>query len=87
MRHRRRHRDDWSLPSGLAEVDLFRFWEADLADDLPADLVALPPAKAQVPTPVPVPGDVWGSGSSPSTAPLWWATALVALVVLIALLV
>ena len=35
MRRRRHHRDPWSMPSGLAEVELFTFWEADLAADRP----------------------------------------------------
>ena len=35
MRFRRHRSDARSWPSGLAEVELFAFWENDLASDAP----------------------------------------------------
>jgi hypothetical protein len=78
MRLRRRHRDDWWLPSGLAEVELFRFWEADLGLD---EAVLSASRSTQEPHEGPV------AGPEPSTAPLWWAAGLVLLVIVVALLV
>ena len=81
MRLRRRHRD-WSLPSGLAEVELFQFWEADLAGP-PA---ARPVDAAPLPTcPPPNGAAALPSMAVPSTVPLWWAAGLVLLVVVLAL--
>jgi hypothetical protein len=62
MRPRRQHRNE-RLPSGLAEVELFTFWEADLAGDVPVEPVPVPPS--EVP--------------STSSGPLWWAMAVLAL--------
>ena len=77
MRLRRRHRDDRWLPSGLAEVELFRFWEADPGLDetvvpaaRPAEDPCRPPAR----------------GSGPFLAPLWCVAWLVVLVIVVALL-
>jgi hypothetical protein len=83
MRLRRRHRDDWSLPSGLAEVELFRFWEEDLVGALPDEVVAVGTPDAAVP-PEPAPAD---ESSEPSADPLWWAAGLVFVVVLMAIIV
>jgi hypothetical protein len=41
MRPRRHHPDAGTAPSGRAEVDLFTFWEHDVAGE-PADLPAVP---------------------------------------------
>ncbi len=91
MRLRRRHRDDWPLPSGLAEVELFRFWEADLADTLPPEVLAVrPPDTARSGTPAagpdgePPPSD---PPPDPPADPLWWAAGLVFVVVLAVLVV
>lgn len=73
MRLRRRHRDGWSLPSGLAEVELFRFWEADLAGTRPPEVAADSPADAAAP--------------EGSADPLWWAAGLVFVAVLLVVLV
>ncbi|WP_138734188.1 hypothetical protein [Modestobacter excelsi] len=83
MRLRRRHRDDWSLPSGLAEVELFRFWEEDLVGDLPPEVVAVGPPDAAGP-PEPAAAE---EPSEPSADPLWWAAGLVFVVVLMAIIV
>ena len=90
MRLRRHHRDDWSLPSGLAEVELFRFWEADLADTLPPDVLAIgpPSAAGHVLTPGPGPSAALPRPlPEPSPAPLWWAAGLVLIVLLLVLIV
>lgn len=81
---RRRHRDGWSLPHGLAEVELFRFWEADLAGTLPPEVVAVgPPDDAG-------PGargrDPVAEPAAESADPLWWAVGLVFLVLLAVLI-
>ena len=78
MRLRRRHRDDWWLPSGLAEVELFRFWEADLG----LDETVLPAAP-----PVEEPRRPPARGTDPSLAPLWCGAWLVVLVIVVAMLV
>jgi hypothetical protein len=83
MRMRRRHRDDWTIPSGLAEVELFRFWEEDLVGDLPPEVVAVGPAGAAGPA-TPAPAD---PPAEPDAGPLWWAAGLVFLVVLMAIIV
>jgi hypothetical protein len=74
------------MPSGLAEVELFTFWEADLAADLPPDL---PPDLAVV-QPVedraPVDRPPRGADDAPSTAPLCWALGSVLAFLLVALL-
>ena len=75
MRLRRRHRDQ-RLPSGLAEVELFAFWEADLAGDGTA-------TPSPVPPPVPPPGP---PDAAPSPAPLGWALGFLAVVLLVVLL-
>ena len=82
MRRRRHHRDPWSMPSGLAEVELFTFWEADLAGDLPPDLPAVPPVEDRAPARYVAPG----RDEAPSTAPLCWALGSVLAFVLVALL-
>ena len=82
MRLRRRHRD-WSLPSGLAEVALFQFWEADLAGPPaagPMDATVLPTCPPPTGAAAPQPREV------PSAVPLWWAAGLVLLVVVLAIL-
>ena len=85
MRLRRRHRDDWSLPSGLAEVELFRFWEEDLVGDLPPEVVAVgPPDAARAGAPGPAAAE---EPSETSADPLWWAVGLVFLAVLLAVVV
>lgn len=83
MRLRRRHRDDWSLPSGLAEVELFRFWEEDLVGALPPEVVAVGPPDTARPA-GPRPAD---EPSEASADPLWWAAGLVFVVVLMAIVV
>jgi hypothetical protein len=83
VRLRRRHRDDWSLPSGLAEVELFRFWEEDLVGDLPPEVLAVGPADAARPA-TSAPAD---PPAEPSADPLWWAAGLVFVVVLLAVVV
>ena len=70
MRLRRRHSDARSWPSGLAEVELFAFWERDLASD-----AAVQP---------PLPEEETGPG--PSAAPLWGAALLVLVVLVVVLL-
>jgi hypothetical protein len=85
VRLRRRHRDDWSLPCGLAEVELFRFWEADLAGTLPPEVVVAGPpdaagAGAREPGAADEPPEV-------SADPLWWAVGLVFVMVLLAVVV
>jgi hypothetical protein len=70
MRLRRRHSDARSWPSGLAEVELFAFWERDLAGDAPEQ------------PPPPEEGTVQG----PSAVPLGVAAGLVVLVLAIVLL-
>ncbi|CCH87745.1 conserved protein of unknown function [Modestobacter italicus] len=85
MRLRRRHRDDWSLPSGLAEVELFRFWEEDLVGDLPPEVVAVgPPPAVRAGAPGPAAAE---EPSESSTDPLWWAVGLVFVAVLLAVVV
>ena len=86
MRLRRRHRDDWSLPSGLAEVELFRFWEEDLVGDLPPEVVAVGPPPA-VRAGAPGPAAAAEEPSESSTDPLWWAVGLVFVAVLLAVVV
>jgi hypothetical protein len=71
MRRRRRH-GEARLPSGLAEVELFAFWEVDVASDLTDE-----------PVPVSPPGP---HRTDPSAAPLWWALGLLTLVLSIVLL-
>jgi hypothetical protein len=83
VRLRRRHRDDWSLPSGLAEVELVRFWEEDLVGDLPPEVLAVGPADAARPA-TSAPAD---PPAEPSADPLWWAAGLVFVVVLLAVVV
>jgi hypothetical protein len=83
MRMRRRHRDDWPIPSGLAEVELFRFWEEDLVGDLPPEVLAVGPADAARPA-TSAPAD---PPAEPSADPLWWAAGLVFVVVLLAVVV
>jgi hypothetical protein len=83
MRLRRRHRDDWPIPSGLAEVELFRFWEEDLVGDLPPEVLAVGPADAARPA-TSAPAD---PPAEPSADPLWWAAGLVFVVVLLAVVV
>jgi hypothetical protein len=85
MRPRRRHRDDWPVPSGLAEVELFRFWEADLAGTLPPEVVALTPR--DVAGPGPAEPAVADDPPEVSADPLWWAAGLVFVAVLLAVLV
>jgi hypothetical protein len=70
MRLRRRQPDGHSWPSGLAEVELFSFWERDLAGDAPVE-----PPRPQEDT-----------ARGPSAAPLWLAAGLVVLVLAIVLL-
>ena len=85
MRLRRRHRDDWSLPSGLAEVELFRFWEEDLVGDLPPEVVAVgPPAAARAGAPGLA---ATQEPSETSADPLWWAVGLVFVAVLLVVVV
>ena len=70
MRFRRHRSDARSWPSGLAEVELFAFWENDLASDAPA-----PPPRPQQET-----------DPDPSAAPLWVAAVLVLVVLVVVLL-
>jgi hypothetical protein len=85
VRLRRRHRDDWSLPCGLAEVELFRFWEEDLVGDLPPEVVAVgPPDDARAGVRGPAPAE---EPSEASADPLWWAAGLVFVVALLAVVV
>jgi hypothetical protein len=70
MRLRRRHPDAHSWPSGLAEVELFAFWERDLAGEAPVE----------------PPGPQEGTVPGPSAAPRWLAAGLVVLVLAIVLL-
>jgi hypothetical protein len=70
MRLRRRQPDGHSWPSGLAEVELFAFWERDLAGDAPVQ--PAPPEEEP--------------GPGPSAAPLWLAAGLAVLVLVIVLL-
>jgi hypothetical protein len=85
MRLRRRHRDDWWLPSGLAEVELFRFWEADLGLDETVIPAARPVEEPR--RPVDEPRRPPARGTDPSLAPLWCGAWLVVLVIVVALLV
>jgi hypothetical protein len=86
MRLRRHHSDARSWPSGLAEVELFTFWENDLASDVPAGSTSV-----RLPAPEPdEDAERWqtdaGRASGPSAAPLWLAAGLVVLVLVIVLL-
>ncbi|WP_138759816.1 hypothetical protein [Modestobacter altitudinis] len=70
------------MPSGRAEVELFRFWEEDLVGALSPDVVAVGPPHAVRPArpgPAKEPSDA-------SADPLWWA-GLVFVVVLMAVVV
>jgi len=71
MRLGRRHHQQ-RFPSGLAEVELFAFWEADLTGDgtEPRGTAPSPPQGMPV----------------PSTAPLWWALGFLAVVLLVVVL-
>jgi hypothetical protein len=71
MRRGRRHPQQ-RFPSGLAEVELFAFWEADLAGDGTEPRGTDPPRPQAVPV--------------PSTAPLWWALGFLAVVLLVVVL-
>jgi hypothetical protein len=70
MRPRRQHRNE-RLPSGLAEVELFTFWEADLAGGETAE-----PVPGWTPPP---------PGTGPSWSSLWWTMTAVALVLVVLL--
>ena len=70
MRLRRHRTDARSWPSGLAEVELFAFWENDLAGDAPVQ----PPSPEE------------DTGPGPSAAPLWVAAVLVLVVLVVVLL-
>jgi len=69
MRLGRRHRQ--RFPSGLAEVELFAFWEADLAGEATEPRETAPPPHQAVPI--------------VSTAPLWWVLGFLAVVLVVVL--
>lgn len=80
MRFRSNKRDQRAWPTGRAEVELFTFWENDLANGSASSQAGgfIAPVAAQP--------NLVASPSRSSLKPVWWALGLAALLVLLAVI-
>jgi len=78
VRFRSNKRDQRAWPTGRAEVELFTFWENDLANGSTSSQAGelIPPMIAQP--------NMVASPSRSSLKPVWWALGLAMLLVLLA---
>lgn len=78
MRFWSSRRDQRPWPTGRAEVELFMFWENDLADG------SSPSQGGELIAPVVAQPNVVANPSRGSLRPLWWALIVAVLLVLLA---